>query len=61
MHKGIMMNAGVRGAAGHSSNPELGRNAMKALHQAMGELLALRSHWQQSSIGQSEFDGHGAP
>ncbi|WP_420538439.1 acetylornithine deacetylase [Marinobacter psychrophilus] len=48
MHKGIMMERLVfEGQAGHSSNPELGRNALEGMHQAMGELLALRSHWQQ--------------
>jgi acetylornithine deacetylase len=48
MHKGIMMERLVfEGQAGHSSNPELGRNALEGMHQAMGELLALRSQWQQ--------------
>lgn len=48
MHKGIMMERLVfEGQAGHSSNPDLGRNALEGMHHAMGELLALRSQWQQ--------------
>ncbi len=47
MHKGIMMERLVfEGQSGHSSDPELGRNALEGMHAAMGELLALRQHWQ---------------
>ncbi len=47
MHKGIMMERlKFEGQSGHSSNPALGRNAMEGMHEALGELLALRSGWQ---------------
>lgn len=47
MHKGIMMERLVfEGQSGHSSDPSLGRNAMEGMHEALGELLALRSGWQ---------------
>ncbi|PSF05204.1 acetylornithine deacetylase [Marinobacter fuscus] len=48
MHKGIMMERlRFDGQSGHSSNPALGNNALEGMHQALGELLALRSEWQQ--------------
>ncbi len=48
LHKGIMMERLVfEGQSGHSSDPELGRNALEGMHEAMGELLALRRHWQE--------------
>ncbi len=48
MHKGIMMERlKFEGSSGHSSNPALGRNAMEGMHEAMGELLALRGRWQE--------------
>ncbi|WP_111642660.1 acetylornithine deacetylase [Marinimicrobium alkaliphilum] len=48
MHKGIMMESlRVRGQSGHSSNPALGKNALEVMHTAMGELMALRSEWQE--------------
>lgn len=47
MHKGIMMEQLVfQGQSGHSSNPALGRNALEGMHEAIGELLALRQQWQ---------------
>ncbi|WP_420389678.1 acetylornithine deacetylase [Marinobacter sp.] len=47
MHKGIMMERLVfEGQSGHSSDPSLGRNALEGMHEALGELLALRSGWQ---------------
>lgn len=47
MHKGIMMERlAFEGLSGHSSNPELGRNALDGMHEAMTELLALRQQWQ---------------
>lgn len=47
MHKGIMMEAvRVQGMAGHSSNPELGNNAMEVMHLVMADLLALRTQLQ---------------
>jgi acetylornithine deacetylase len=48
MHKGIMMERlTFEGQSGHSSNPDLGRNALEGMHEAMTELLALRSQWQE--------------
>ncbi len=48
MHKGIMMERlRFAGQSGHSSNPALGRNALEGMHEALGELLALRQQWQQ--------------
>ncbi|MBW7471362.1 acetylornithine deacetylase [Marinobacter sp. F4218] len=48
MHKGIMMERlKFEGQSGHSSNPALGRNALEGMHEALTELLALRSQWQQ--------------
>jgi acetylornithine deacetylase len=43
-HKGFMMlSITLQGASGHSSNPDLGRNALDAMHCVMGELLAFRA------------------
>jgi acetylornithine deacetylase len=43
-HKGFMMIAiRLTGASGHSSDPDLGRNALDAMHCAMGELIAFRA------------------
>ena len=48
MHKGIMMERLVlEGQSGHSSDPELGRSALEGMHEALGELLALRRQWQE--------------
>ncbi len=47
LHKGMMMEAiQVIGSAGHSSNPALGVNALEAMHEVMGDLLAWRSELQ---------------
>ncbi|HEA52938.1 acetylornithine deacetylase, partial [Marinobacter antarcticus] len=47
MHKGIMMERLMfEGQSGHSSDPGLGRNALEGMHEALGELLALRTDWQ---------------
>jgi len=47
MHKGIMMEAiRVRGQAGHSSNPALGKSALDAMTQVMNELISLRGELQ---------------
>ncbi len=44
LHKGIMMERiRVIGRSGHSSNPELGRNALEGMHQVITALLALRA------------------
>jgi acetylornithine deacetylase len=43
MHKGIMMEAvQVTGQAGHSSNPELGNNAIEGIHAIIGDLMSYR-------------------
>lgn len=43
MHKGIMMEAvTIKGAAGHSSNPALGLNAIDVLAEVLAELALLR-------------------
>ncbi|QIL91206.1 acetylornithine deacetylase [Microbulbifer sp. SH-1] len=48
MHKGMMMHAlRITGQAGHSSNPAYGASALEAMHGAMGEILKLRSEWQE--------------
>ncbi|MEY8205691.1 MAG: acetylornithine deacetylase [Bermanella sp.] len=47
MHKGIMMESvKITGQSGHSSNPELGNNAMEAMHSVISELMAYRSELQ---------------
>ncbi|HWV15025.1 MAG TPA: acetylornithine deacetylase [Cellvibrio sp.] len=47
MHKGIMMESiRVLGKSGHSSNPALGKNALDAMTQVMGELMQLRGELQ---------------
>lgn len=48
MHKGIMMERlKFEGQSGHSSNPALGRNAIEGMHEALTELIKLRSQWQE--------------
>ena len=43
-HKGIaFMTISLQGASGHSSNPELGCNALDSMHKVMGELLRFRA------------------
>ena len=42
-HKGFMLiSIRLEGAAGHSSNPALGRNALDAMHAVMSELIRFR-------------------
>ncbi len=49
MHKGIMMEAvTVTGQAGHSSNPELGHNALDAMHDMITALKTLRAELKQT-------------
>ena len=44
MHKGIMMELiRVQGVAGHSSNPDLGNNALDTMHEVMSELITFRN------------------
>ena len=47
-HKGMMMlSIKLAGQSGHSSNPELGVNALDAMHAVMAELMRLRSELAQ--------------
>ncbi len=47
MHKGIMMESvKITGQAGHSSNPDLGNNAMEAMHSVISELMDYRTELQ---------------
>lgn len=47
LHKGVMMERiDILGQSGHSSNPQLGRSALEAMHEVMGELQGLRRQWQ---------------
>lgn len=48
MHKGVMMEAvRIIGQSGHSSNPNLGASALEAMYSVIGELMTLRTEWQQ--------------
>ena len=58
MHKGILMEAlRVTGAAGHSSNPGLGLNAIEGMQQVMTALLELRDELGQRD-NSPEFTVH---
>ncbi len=47
LHKGMMMESiTVVGRSGHSSDPALGNNALEAMHEVIGDLLAFRSELQ---------------
>jgi len=47
MHKGMMMQrVRIKGQSGHSSNPELGNNALDAMHEVMTELMQFRRELQ---------------
>ncbi len=47
-HKGMMMlSIKLAGQSGHSSNPDLGVNALDAMHAVMAELMLLRSELAQ--------------
>ena len=47
-HKGVMMERmRVQGKSGHSSNPALGKNALEAMHDVIGELLRFRAELQR--------------
>ncbi|WP_045855955.1 acetylornithine deacetylase [Teredinibacter purpureus] len=49
MHKGIMMESvRIQGLAGHSSNPELGHNALDTMHAVMDELMSFRQQLQKN-------------
>jgi len=50
-HKGFMtLCITLQGASGHSSNPDLGRNALDAMHSVMSELLTYRSQLAQQYV-----------
>ncbi len=43
-HKGFsMLSISLQGSSGHSSDPDLGHNALDAMHCVMGELLTFRA------------------
>ncbi len=47
MHKGIMMEEiKIQGQSGHSSNPELGNNAMETMHKAIADIMQFRTELQ---------------
>ncbi|HHM5837045.1 TPA: acetylornithine deacetylase [Pseudomonas aeruginosa] len=49
LHKGVMMERiEILGQSGHSSDPNLGRSALEAMHATIGKLMALRGEWQQA-------------
>ncbi len=51
MHKGMMMEAiHVHGHAGHSSNPQLGVNALEGMHKVLSDLLAWRGELQSQQV-----------
>jgi acetylornithine deacetylase len=48
MHKGISMESiKLTGKAGHSSNPQLGVNALEGMHQVLSEVMRWRDELQQ--------------
>lgn len=48
MHKGILMESiSIQGVGGHSSNPDLGINAMEVMHEVLSGLFVLRSELQE--------------
>jgi acetylornithine deacetylase len=48
LHKGVMMERiEILGRSGHSSDPSLGRSALEAMYDAIGELKGLRRQWQE--------------
>ena len=47
-HKGVMMETiRLQGRSGHSSDPNLGINALEAMHDVIGELMRYRHELQQ--------------
>jgi acetylornithine deacetylase len=48
MHKGITMESiRIEGQSGHSSNPQLGNNALDVMHEVIGELKTFRQQLQE--------------
>ena len=57
MHKGIMIEKlTVTGRSGHSSNPNLGQNAMDIMHKIISQLLELRDRMRQQKHPGFEID-----
>ncbi|MBI2382294.1 MAG: acetylornithine deacetylase [Gammaproteobacteria bacterium] len=47
-HKGILMESvRIAGQSGHSSDPRYGKSALEAMHEAIAELIALRTELQK--------------
>lgn len=56
LHKGMMMEAiRIRGQSGHSSNPALGRSALVAMHDVLGEVIGFQQQLKQQ-YQNSDFD-----
>jgi acetylornithine deacetylase len=54
MHKGITMESiQLSGRSGHSSDPDLGVNALDAMHQVIGEVIQWRGELQQRHQNQA--------
>ena len=50
-HKGVaMISISLAGASGHSSNPDLGDNALDAMHRVMGAVIAYRRELAQRHV-----------
>lgn len=48
LHKGILMERiELLGQSGHSSDPNLGHNALEAMNEVITSLIQLRTQWQQ--------------
>lgn len=57
-HKGIaFMTIKLQGTSGHSSNPDLGCNALDAMHDVMGELIHFRTELANQNQNPA-FDVH---
>ncbi len=57
-HKGIaFMSVRLQGSSGHSSNPELGCNALDSMYDVMGELIAFRTELAEQNQNPA-FDVH---
>jgi len=56
VHKGMMMEAiNIKGQAGHSSNPALGRNALVAMHELLGAIIRFQQRLRRD-YRNSDFD-----
>ncbi|TNF96011.1 MAG: acetylornithine deacetylase [Gammaproteobacteria bacterium] len=51
MHKGIMMESiHIQGQSGHSSDPELGNNALEGMHKVIQAIMEWRNELQEKNI-----------